>query len=49
MIFLMVTKKLKILWHDRFCEKSMFLNLTHCLILAFSQWNLINLGVEVHF
>ena len=32
-----------------FSEKSMFLNLTHCLILSFFQWNLINLGVEVHF
>ena len=35
-------------FYDRFHEKSMFLNLTHCFILTFSQWNLINLGVEVH-
>ena len=41
-------EKIKNISYGRFCEKSMFLTLTHCLLLAFSQWNLINLGVEVH-
>ena len=34
--------------YGRLCEKLMFLNWTHCLILAFSQWDLINLSVKVH-
>ena len=31
-----------------FVTKTMLLNLTFCFILTFSQWNLINLGAEVH-
>ena len=32
----------------RFWDKLMFLNLTYCLMLTFSQWYLVNLGVEIH-
>ena len=34
--------------YRRFRENSMFLNLAHCFILTFSQWHLVNLGVEIH-
>ena len=36
-------------FNGRFCEKSMFLNLTHCFILIFSQCYFVNLGVEIYF
>ena len=34
--------------YGRFCEKSIFLNLTDCFILKFSQCHLVNLGAEIH-
>ena len=45
MIFRMVQKKN---WKSyvRLSEKWMFLNLTYCFILTFSQWHLVNLGVQ---
>ena len=43
MIFLTIKKK-----YTRFREKSMFLNLTNCFTLTFSQRYLVNLGVKIY-
>ena len=40
--------KKKLTFYGRFHEKSMFLNLTHCFILTFSQCHLVNFGVEIY-
>ena len=41
MIILTVKRKLKI--------RCNVLNLTYCFTLTFSQWHLVNLGVEIYF
>ena len=42
----LVEKNVAAFWlatfYGRFRKKSMFLDLTNCLVLAFSQWNLID-------
>ena len=32
----------------RFLGKSMFLHVTYYFLLTFSQWHLVDLGVQIH-